>query len=530
MEKKNKVMENGPYLLYGSPLLLKPMSKYFGFGKEELSSFPIWVQLRNVPYTLWNHVIFGKIYSKIGRPIHMDKMTTKKERVTYARCLVEVDMAKELTHSVMLHLPEGEEHEQRIYYESLPRYCPQCNVLGHTKESCKGKLATVSKAGTKPTETPAVATTSKAESGKKGHQEWTVVQRNGSKINPGVKVASTDPEPIEIIPEIQENVASIAPAHLLSPALQSALGTQRLGLNKPLKQNGILNHLRKSRAAIMGILETKLSSSILERLIRSNLRGWQTADNFSQHPNGHILIIWKEDLVHLDFAEATDQVIHCLATCKSSNFSFSTSFVHGFNTAVGRRTLWDNLHKFSSSLHAPWIILGDFNNVLNMDERVNGRLVTMYETRDFKDCCYNLGLSDIRFSGLYHTWSNNTIWCKLDQAVVNYTWTQQGLSAHAHFDPLGKLSDHSPYTISILGENDRGATPFKFFNIWENHESFVDLVSSSWNMQIEGNAMYILCKKLKALKDPLKSLNKLHFSHISTRTMAAEEELQQAQL
>ena len=41
--------------------------------------------------------------------------------------------------------------------------------------------------------------------------------------------------------------------------------------------------------------------------------------------------------------------------------------------------------------------------------------------------------------------------------------------------------------------------------------------------------MFRICKKLKALKSPLKSLNKLHFSHISARAEAAEQELLQAQ-
>ena len=145
---------------------------------------------------------------------------------------------------------------------------------------------------------------------------------------------------------------------------------------------------------------------------------------------------------------------------------------------MGRRPLWDNLRRFSSS-HILWILLGDFNNVLSAEDRVNGLPVTMYESRDFKDCCYDLGLSDLRYSGLFHTWSNNTVWCKLDRAMVNSSWTQQGLTAHAHFELSSKLSDHSPCTVSILGENDRGATPFKFFNMWTKHESFMDLVNIS---------------------------------------------------
>ena len=105
----------------------------------------------------------------------------------------------------------------------------------------------------------------------------------------------------------------------------------------PLKQREIMNYLRKKRVAIMGIMETKLNHQALEGIARTKFVGWRVANNFSHHPNGRILIIWKEELVRLDIVETTDQVIHCLATCKVSNVSFYISFVDAFNT-IGRHS------------------------------------------------------------------------------------------------------------------------------------------------------------------------------------------------
>ena len=59
----------------------------------------------------------------------------------------------------------------------------------------------------------------------------------------------------------------------------------------------------------MGIMEIKLSQLALDRISRSKFRDWTVANNFSHHLNGRIMIIWKEDLVHLDIAETMDQVI-----------------------------------------------------------------------------------------------------------------------------------------------------------------------------------------------------------------------------
>ncbi|PSS19303.1 Endonuclease, partial [Actinidia chinensis var. chinensis] len=277
------------------------------------------------------------------------------------------------------------------------------------------------------------------------------------------------------------------------------------GFNLPLKQNGVLKYLKRNNIAVMGILETKLNHQSLDWLARNKFLGWRMESNFSHHPNGRILLVWKEDLVQLDIIQTTDQAIHCLATCKSSNVSFYISFIYAFNTPVGRRPLWHNLRRLSYTSQNPWILLGDFNNVLSPDERINGQPVTMYETREFKECCYDIGISDIRSAGVFHTWTNNKTWCKLDRAMINRSWIQRGFSAQANFDLPGILSDHSPCTISILGDNDRGACPFKFFNMWTRHENFLELVNNSWGENIRGSAMFKLCKKLKALKEPLKN-------------------------
>ncbi|GFY84194.1 hypothetical protein Acr_03g0009680 [Actinidia rufa] len=104
-------------------------------------------------------------------------------------------------------------------------------------------------------------------------------------------------------------------------------------------------------------------------------------------------------------------------------------------------------HLFNSSSGMPWMLLGDFNNVLSIEEKANGLPVTPYEMRDFKSCCYDTGMSDIRSSGVFFTWSNNAIWSKLDRVMVNRNWVHEGLQAHARFDLPGKFSDHSPCTL-----------------------------------------------------------------------------------
>ncbi|GFY99199.1 hypothetical protein Acr_13g0006000 [Actinidia rufa] len=117
--------------------------------------------------------------------------------------------------------------------------------------------------------------------------------------------------------------------------------------------------------------------------------------------------------------------------------------------------------------------------------------------------------------------------CKLDRVMVSNRWNGEGLRAHANFGLLGKLSDHSPCVIALFDNGMQRPSSFKFFNMWAIHEDFQEIVERVWGTQIHGSAMFRLCRKLKLLKDPLKVLNKKHFSHISSRV--AEERVQEIQ-
>ncbi|GFZ12325.1 hypothetical protein Acr_23g0007100 [Actinidia rufa] len=144
--------------------------------------FP-WNWLRNVPLTLWNPMIFGKICSKLGRPIHTDRLTTRKEIITYAICLVEVDIAKELVHSISLNLSDEGVHEQGVYYEKFPSYYLQCKKVGHNKENCNAKQAAnkIDGGQTPTANLGKQPTTKEVGENTRGHMEWVIKQNTSTK-------------------------------------------------------------------------------------------------------------------------------------------------------------------------------------------------------------------------------------------------------------------------------------------------------------------------------------------------------------
>ncbi|KAJ6913941.1 hypothetical protein NC651_016249 [Populus alba x Populus x berolinensis] len=82
----------------------------------------------------------SKLASVLGKPIQCYKLTATKERVSYARVLVEVDLLADLRSSINVTLPNGNPLIQRVIYETLPKFYKHYKVLGHSIGACsKGK-------------------------------------------------------------------------------------------------------------------------------------------------------------------------------------------------------------------------------------------------------------------------------------------------------------------------------------------------------------------------------------------------------
>ena len=135
-EDRWRVLNGGPYFAYGRNLMLKSMPRCFRFGSEDLATVPVWIQLPDLPLDCWNARALSKIVSKVGKPISTDRMTRTKERISFARVLVEVDASKELITVVEVVLPTGVVYEQRVIFEVAPIYCKKCNAFGHGEVVC----------------------------------------------------------------------------------------------------------------------------------------------------------------------------------------------------------------------------------------------------------------------------------------------------------------------------------------------------------------------------------------------------------
>nr|TKS17481.1 hypothetical protein D5086_0000013050 [Populus alba] len=284
--------------------------------------------------------------------------------------------------------------------------------------------------------------------------------------------------------------------------------------------------MQKHRMDVCGLLETKLLPFRVVALHKLRLKHWKYFTNVDTTGTARIVVFYNPTTVKLNLLASSAQSLHFSVTSLISQVNFMLTFVYGFNTIVARRLLWGELRQYSSI--SPWMVLGDFNSVLSSADKHNGEAVSLYEITDFRACCSDLGLHDVNFTGCHFSWTNGSVWSKLDRVMINPTWSSLHHSTHVHFSPPGAFTDHSPAAVR-LGPLEQGRRCFKFFDMWASHADFTSLVSSHWPSHVYGTPMYILCRRLKLLKVHLKELNRLHFSHISERVARLESDLEQHQ-
>ena len=88
-----------------------------------------------------------------------------------------------------------------------------------------------------------------------------------------------------------------------------------------------------------------------------------------------------------------------LVAHRFSGGTFYLTLVYGDNDELEKRKLWEMLQTTATNIAAPWIIMGDFNHLLHLDDRIGGLPVTQHNIRDFQQCLCTIGVQDLNWKG-----------------------------------------------------------------------------------------------------------------------------------
>ena len=173
--------------------------------------------------------------------------------------------------------------------------------------------------------------------------------------------------------------------------------------------------------------------------------------NLNWHRGGRIVVVWKSEDMNVDILTSFSQLIH-ISVHPRNKTQFYCTFVYGSSDRKERLDLFHQLHDISKTLIGPWLIIGDFNTVANLNER-HGLPVLLREIQPIRECMANCDVHDLHYNGCFYTWNNKQvgdrrIMSKIDRVHGNVQWEEAFPNAIVSFLPGGAY-DHSPMLIQF---------------------------------------------------------------------------------
>lgn len=141
------------------------------------------------------------------------------------------------------------------------------------------------------------------------------------------------------------------------------IGWNCRGLGRPRAVRALQDLISSNNLSIVGLSETKLNSKAWD-MLRVKI-GFQNCLSVScKGRSGGMALLWKSDI---DVVIKSYSSYHIDATVNSAS-SFHITLFYGHPRTEKRKESWDLLQSLAKTTDGPWMVLGDFNEILFSNE------------------------------------------------------------------------------------------------------------------------------------------------------------------
>jgi hypothetical protein len=214
-----------------------------------------------------------------------------------------------------------------------------------------------------------------------------------------------------------------------SPMIHKCLSMKILlwncrGAGNPNFRRNFATLMRYHHPAIVVLVETCISGQCaasvsmalgFDRVIRSDVMGF----------SGGIWLLWNSAQVQLDVLTVSNQFIHASVQVNSSNSFWIFYAIYASPSFESRLELWDHLASYAATHSLPWLVAGNFNEILSSNEKFNTTPASQRRMSTFRNCLNTCNLLDLGFNGPRFTWTNKRpnglVMERLDKVLCNPT-------------------------------------------------------------------------------------------------------------
>ena len=154
------------------------------------------------------------------------------------------------------------------------------------------------------------------------------------------------------------------------------------------------------------------------------LNNWNYLSNGDGQNPSRILIGWNKATCNITIVHTSQQWLTCEVSTPSNSSPYRITFIYGYNSPAKRLGLWSYISHHSITFSSkPWLLMSDFNVVMERSDRNRGNTTWLGYQNDFGNCMRATELMQVPYTGLRHTWHNGravgTIQKKLDWSFGN---------------------------------------------------------------------------------------------------------------
>ncbi|XP_013624410.1 PREDICTED: uncharacterized protein LOC106330501 [Brassica oleracea var. oleracea] len=241
---------------------------------------------------------------------------------------------------------------------------------------------------------------------------------------------------------------------------------------------------------------------------------------------GGLALLWNKD-IDIVINAMDERMFDCVINNKNGIMYFTC--VYGHPIRALRHHFWEKLQRIATTRKGPWLLCGDFNEILKPEEKIGGPPREPWSMMDFNLMTKVCRLQDLPFSGNNMTWAGNRKGHKVQ------SWLDRGFGNDEFraLYPASRViylemieSDHRPAIIQIRKTTDFGKKSFCFDNRLTEREGFKEVIIDGWKSTLPGQYVSVsdrIRKCRHAISQWKKANNTNSAKHIKALTALIDE-------
>ncbi|XP_075654781.1 uncharacterized protein LOC142624945 [Castanea sativa] len=297
--------------------------------------------------------------------------------------------------------------------------------------------------------------------------------------------------------------------------------------------NALAKVVHKEESIIVFLMETKLKKDWIDLIKeKCNMKNCFVVPSIGN--SGGLILLWKEEL-KVDVKTFSQNHINAWVNGGKLGWWHLTGF-YGHSDAAKRHKSWVKLKHLKCSSSLPWLVIGDFNEIIGLSEKEGGSIRPIKQMAGFVSTIDHCGLCDLGFIGskftwLYQTSSGVQIRERLDRALATLEWMSLYPTTKLHH-LSSSVSNHSPLSLHLFQQRrkKRHRKIFRFESMWLKDLRCERVVKGAWVSGQVIESDWVLQSCLERCKVELSTWNATEFGHVGKQIKELQEKLEWLEL